>query len=71
LTLTRAGGKHLVAVVQEGDASLAKVIDATLSVDECALLSQACSLLDKLGDALSPAVSAAESDAMLRQESLS
>ena len=50
MSLTQAGTRRLIDAVQEGDASLTRIIATTLSEDERALLRQACSLLERIGD---------------------
>ena len=52
LRLTRLGSKRLAAAVHAGEASLAKIIDATLGESERVVLLQACKLIEGISEAL-------------------
>lgn len=52
LSLTSLGKKRLAEGAQTIDASLAAIIEATLSAEDRQLLLRACALLDALDDAL-------------------
>jgi len=52
LALTAIGRKRLVAAAQASDAPLADAIAATISVEERRVLLQACTLLERIGEAL-------------------
>jgi DNA-binding MarR family transcriptional regulator len=52
LSLTRLGSKRLAAAIHAGEASLAKVIEATLGEHERAVLLQACTLIEGISEAL-------------------
>ena len=66
LTLTPDGAKRLAAAVQAEDASLARIIETTLTSDECAVLLQACILIDGIADALGRSTSVTETDSPLQ-----
>mgnify|MGYP001545815334 FL=1 len=51
LSMTAPGKKRLAAAFRDSDASLARIIDASLSADERTLLLRACVLLEGLGEA--------------------
>ena len=52
LSLTPQGRKRLADAAKASDAALAKIVEATLSVEERRLLLRACELLDGLDEAL-------------------